>query len=50
VNNPTTARSPLGRGHLKLLKRLIVADLQFLESWFEWLINREAAHDAVLIG
>jgi Icc-related predicted phosphoesterase len=33
-----------------VLKTLIVADLHFRESWFEWLINSAAAYDAVLIA
>jgi hypothetical protein len=42
--------TPISERHLKLLKTLIAADLHFRESWFEWLINRAAAYDAVLIG
>jgi hypothetical protein len=33
-----------------VLKTLIVADLHFRESWFEWLISRAAAYDAVFIA
>ena len=33
-----------------VLKTLIVVDLHFRESWFDWLINRAGAYDAVLIA